>query len=119
MSPCSRRADRHRKTGCVPSRRFSQSAAIANKLRLALWCWISPPDSSHFSKRVQSTVKNLISAAARRDGFEAIPSRTHYVPGKTGRDGVHYNPEASEEWAREVIVRIKRKLLQSEIYAGR
>ena len=93
--------------------------AAARGRRAVRILWIMPPDSSHFSKRVQSTVKNLISAAARRDGFEAIPSRTHYVPGKTGRDGVHYNPEASEEWAREVIVRIKRKLLQSEIYAGR
>jgi hypothetical protein len=95
--------------------------AAARGRRAVRILWIMPPDSSHFSKRVQSTVENLISAAAHRDRFETIPSRriTHYVPGKTGRDGVHYNPEASEEWAKRVIVRIKRTLPLSEIYAGR
>ena len=94
--------------------------AAARGRRAVQILWIMPPDSSHFSKRVQSTVENLISAAAQRDRFETIPSRriTHYVPGKTGRDGVHYNPEASEEWAKRVIVRIKRRLPLSEIYAG-
>ena len=95
--------------------------AAARGRRAVQILWIMPPDSSHFSKRVQLTVENLISAAAQRDRFETIPSRrlTHYVPGKTGRDGVHYNPEASEEWAKRVIVRIKRTLPLSEIYAGR
>jgi GDSL-like Lipase/Acylhydrolase len=93
--------------------------AAARGRRAVRILWIMPPDSSHFPKRVQSTVANLISAAARKDHFEPIYSRTHYVPGKTGRDGVHYNPEYSEEWARQVIVRIKRLLPMSEIYAGR
>jgi hypothetical protein len=73
--------------------------------------WIMPPDSSHFSKRVQGTVESLIRSASRRDKFEVIPSRdlTHYVPGKTGGDGIHYNSEASSEWANRVILRLKRK----------
>jgi hypothetical protein len=73
--------------------------------------WIMPPDSSHFSKRVQGTVETLIRRASVRDRFDVIPSRdlTHYVPGKTGADGVHYNSEASAEWANRVILRLKRK----------
>jgi hypothetical protein len=73
--------------------------------------WIMPPDSSHFSRRVQGIVETLIRRASVRDHFDVIPSRdlTHYVPGKTGADGVHYNSEASAEWANRVILRLKRK----------
>ena len=73
--------------------------------------WIMPPDSSHFSKRVQGTVETLIRRASVKDRFDVIASRdlTHYVPGKTGADGVHYNSEASAEWANRVILRLKRK----------
>ena len=35
-------------------------------------------------------------------------------PGKTGGDGIHYNSEASTEWATRVIIRLKRK----DRYAG-
>jgi hypothetical protein len=80
--------------------------------------WIMPPDSSHFSKRVQGTVESLIRSASRRDKFEVIPSRdlTRYVPGKTGSDGVHYNSEASTEWARGVITRLRSKSSMGGIY---
>src|SRR5205823_1255615 len=73
--------------------------------------WIMPPDSSHFSKRVQGRVEALIRRGSVRDHFDVIPSRdlTHYVPGKTGGDGIHYNSEASTEWANRVILRLKRK----------
>jgi hypothetical protein len=73
--------------------------------------WIMPPDSSHFSRRTQGTVETLIRRASVRHRFDVIPSRdlTHYVPGKTGADGVHYNSEASAEWANRVILRLKRK----------
>lgn len=27
---------------------------------------------------------------------------THYVTGKTGGDGIHYNSESSEAWARAI-----------------
>jgi hypothetical protein len=74
--------------------------------------WIMPPDSSHYSSRVQRTVEILISSAARRDNFETINSRelTHYVPGRSGSDGVHYNSQASIEWANRVIPRLNRRL---------
>ncbi|MFL6529400.1 MAG: SGNH/GDSL hydrolase family protein [Chthoniobacterales bacterium] len=62
--------------------------------------WIEPPDSSALRKR-QDRIHRLIQAAARRDNFEVIDSRelTHYVPGKTGGDGIHYNNDSSRAWA--------------------
>ena len=74
--------------------------------------WIMPPDASHYSSRVQRTVEILISAAGKRHNFETINSRemTHYVPGKSGGDGVHYNSQASIEWANRVIPRLNRRL---------
>jgi hypothetical protein len=68
--------------------------------------WIMPPDSSHFSKPVQRKVEMIIrnaKAHARRT-VTLIRSRdfTVYHSGKTGGDGVHYNKEASAEWANHV-----------------
>ena len=65
--------------------------------------WIAPPDSSAFRKR-QDRVHRLIDAAARRDNFDVIDSRqlTHYVPGKTGGDGIHYNTGSSRAWAAKI-----------------
>jgi hypothetical protein len=74
--------------------------------------WILPPDSSHFSARVQRTVESVIRSGARKySRVYLIPSRemTHYVPGKTGSDGVHYNAEASTEWAERAWTRFTRK----------
>jgi len=74
--------------------------------------WISPPDSSHFSQRTQRTVQALIRSASKRDNFEIIDSRemTHYVVGKSGGDGVHYNSQAAADWANRVIQRLSRRL---------
>jgi hypothetical protein len=65
--------------------------------------WIGPPDSSRFSK-VQGRIYRLIRAEAP-SGDYVINSRryTHYVPGKTGGDGIHYNKESGEAWAKQVI----------------
>jgi hypothetical protein len=65
--------------------------------------WIAPPDSAAFRTR-QDRIHRLISAAARRDNFEVIDSRTltHYVRGKTGGDGIHYNTESSRAWAAKI-----------------
>ena len=65
--------------------------------------WIAPPDSSSLRK-VQGKVHQLIRRVASRKGVEVIDSRkvTHYVVGKTGGDGVHYNKEASRAWAARV-----------------
>ena len=65
--------------------------------------WIAPPDSSRL-RRTQGKVHGLIRQAARRNGFQVIDSRevTRYVVGKTGGDGIHYNNEASEAWARRI-----------------
>ena len=66
--------------------------------------WITPPDSSRYSKTVETRVQNLITGAAEKDSFEIIDSSrmTHYVPGKSGGDGVHYNSAAAKEWANQV-----------------
>jgi hypothetical protein len=76
--------------------------------------WIAPPDSSRLRK-TQGKVHMLIRKAARRDGFQVVDSRevTHYVLGKTGGDGVHYNNEASEDWARKIQDDLDSKLSRS------
>jgi hypothetical protein len=73
--------------------------------------WIMPPDSSHFSPRVQRAIENVIRNGTRKYPVYLIPSRemTHYIPGKTGSDGVHYNAEASTEWAERAWSRFRRK----------
>jgi lysophospholipase L1-like esterase len=65
--------------------------------------WIAPPDSARLRK-VQGKVHQILRRAAARKKFEIIDSRnvTHYVTGKTGGDGIHYNSEASEAWARAI-----------------
>jgi lysophospholipase L1-like esterase len=66
--------------------------------------WITPPDSSRYSKAVQTRVTNLIKTASQRHSFEIIDSSrlTHYVRGHSGSDGVHYNSAAAREWANRV-----------------
>jgi len=73
--------------------------------------WIAPPDSSRL-RRTQGKVHGLIRQAARRNGFQVIDSRevTRYVVGKTGGDGIHYNNEASEAWARRIRGDLDSKL---------
>ena len=73
--------------------------------------WIAPPDSSRL-RRTQGKVHQLIRRAATRKGFDVIDSRnaTHYVMGKTGGDGIHYNSESSEAWARGIQRELDAKL---------
>ena len=73
--------------------------------------WIAPPDSSRL-RRTQGKVHGLIRQASKRDGFQVIDSRevTRYVVGKTGGDGIHYNSEASEAWARKIQGDLDSKL---------
>jgi hypothetical protein len=80
--------------------RFIAAAHSGAKRRIV---WISPPDSSRFSK-VEARIYRLI-VQAKRSGDFVINSRriTQYVPGKTGGDGIHYNRESGEAWARKVI----------------
>jgi hypothetical protein len=74
--------------------------------------WITPPDSSRYSRAVQTRVKDLITAAAARQSFETIDSSrmTHYVHGKSGSDGVHYNGAAAQDWANRVMRKLDRML---------
>jgi hypothetical protein len=76
--------------------------------------WIAPPDSSRLRK-TQGRVHALIRRAAKRDSFQVVDSRevTHYVLGKTGGDGIHYNSEASEAWARRIQNDLDSKLSRS------
>jgi hypothetical protein len=73
--------------------------------------WIAPPDSSAF-RRSQGRIHRLIQYAAARDHFEVIDSRllTHYVPGKTGGDGIHYNSESSLAWAAKINAALDLRL---------
>ncbi|HSP46048.1 MAG TPA: SGNH/GDSL hydrolase family protein [Chthoniobacterales bacterium] len=65
--------------------------------------WIAPPDSSRLRK-TQGRVHQIIRRASARKKFDIIDSRnvTHYVMGKTGGDGIHYNSESSEAWAHAI-----------------
>ena len=65
--------------------------------------WIAPPDSSRLRK-TQGRIHQILRRAATRKNFDIIDSRnvTHYVMGKTGGDGIHYNSESSEAWARAI-----------------
>ena len=80
--------------------------------------WIGPPDSARFSK-VQSRIYRLIQQSVRA-GDPVIDSRrfTRYVLGKTGGDGVHYNSESGEAWARPVNANIDQ-ILAADIAARR
>ena len=72
--------------------------------------WITPPDSSHYPSRVQRTVLQLIKDAGSKYGFKTIDSSTmtHYVPGKSGNDGVHYANEPARQWASLVTIQLDR-----------
>jgi hypothetical protein len=63
--------------------------------------WITPPDSSRYSGEVQSSVRELIKSAAQKYSFQMIDSSrmTHYVLGRSGSDGIHYNSEEAKQWA--------------------
>ena len=80
--------------------------------------WIGPPDSSRFSK-VQNRIYQLIEQSVPR-GDPVIDSRrfTRYVMGKTGGDGIHYNRESGEAWAKPVNATIDQ-ILAAEIAARR
>jgi hypothetical protein len=74
--------------------------------------WITPPDSSRYSRAVKLRVANLIKTAAQRDSFAIIDSNsmTHYVPGRSGSDGVHYNGAEAKQWAYRVTRELDRML---------
>src|SRR2546423_2459176 len=58
--------------------------------------WIAPPDSARL-RRVQGRVHQILRRAASRKNFDIIDSRnvTHYVMGKTGGGGIHFNMGSS------------------------
>jgi hypothetical protein len=95
--------------------RFVSAAHRGGTRRLI---WIGPPDSSRFSK-VQNRIYRLIQQSVRR-GDPVIDSRrfTRYVLGKTGGDGIHYNRESGEAWAKPVIASIDQ-ILAADIAARR
>ena len=74
--------------------------------------WVAPPDSSAMNRAAQNRIHALIKQAGKRNNFEVIDSRelTKYVPGKSGRDGVHYNTAASRAWAANLNPRLDAKL---------
>jgi hypothetical protein len=92
------------------------SAAHRGSIRRMIW--IGPPDSWRFSK-VQNRIYRLIQQSVRR-GDPVIDSRrfTRYVLGKTGGDGVHYNRESGQAWAKPVVASIDQ-ILAAEIATRR
>ena len=93
--------------------RLREFIAATHRAPIQEVIWIMPPDSSHYPRRVQETVAEMLrTAAATDDRIMLIDSRSMtrpYVLGKTGRDGVHYNTQASTDWAEKVIARLQRK----------
>src|SRR5438067_11981160 len=81
--------------------RFVEEARRSGSVEKIIW--IAPPDSARLRK-TQGRVHQLLRRAATRKNFDIIDSRnvTHYVMGKTGGDGIHYNSESSEAWARSI-----------------
>jgi hypothetical protein len=79
--------------------------------------WITPPDSSKFPKWVQDQVDYLIVSTNRRHSYGNIVSRsyTHYVPGVTGSDGVHYNEAAAAVWSAQVIRRLNASFTKYQV----
>jgi len=72
--------------------------------------WIMPPDASAYSQKVKQTVDSLILNVAKKNTFWMIESRKliedHYIRGKTGEDGVHYNKGAAQVWAEKVALKL-------------
>ena len=83
-------------------------SAIRSSRTVSHIIWITPPDSSHFNRRTQRTVERMLRDASDRDHFQTIISSrlTHYIPGKTGGDGIHYNKDAGTDWAHAVARQI-------------
>jgi hypothetical protein len=78
--------------------------------------WITPPDSSHYSKAVQEKVSQILWSASRDSpGFDVIDSRvgrrpmTHYQLGVTGGDGIHYRAKPARDWADQVIAALRER----------
>jgi hypothetical protein len=72
--------------------------------------WIMPPDATAYTPKVQATVAKLIKNIAKKNNYTPIDSSrmTHYVRGKTGGDGVHYNKDAAKAWADQVTRKLDR-----------
>ena len=68
--------------------------------------WILPPESCKYPKQTQDAVERWILESSAELGFSTTRSRemtAPYVPGKTGRDGVHYSKASAQEWAERVF----------------
>ena len=74
--------------------------------------WITPPDASAYSSEVKRIVDALIRNAAKKYNYQMVISGalTHYVRGRSGGDGVHYNKDGAKLWADEATKELDRKL---------
>ena len=73
--------------------------------------WITPPDSSHYSRGVQQAVLDLLVAGGAKYGYSVVNSQkyTHYTA-RSGGDGVHYSSEEGRAWAAGVLREIGPQL---------
>jgi hypothetical protein len=90
--------------------KFATALKSAKSVKQVIW--ITPPDSSRYSVATERNVDTLIRAAARQYGYSVInsASKTHYIAGKTGGDGVHYRKEDAYAWAESVQQDLRTKM---------
>lgn len=94
---------------CIPAQqRLLESFATSIREHgesVKLVIWITPPDSTKYPPQVKNIVTQLILELCTRHGFHSVESRkfTHYVPGKSGSDGVHFDDSEAKIWASFVI----------------
>ena len=68
---------------------------------------------------MQQEVHDLILAGGRKYGYQVVDSTrlTHYTPGHSGGDGIHYNSEEGRAWAGRGVAR--DRAVAGEIGTGR
>lgn len=70
--------------------------------------WITPPDSSKFPAWVEEEVTKIIYANNRKHHYGTIVSKTNYINGTTGSDGVHYNDAGAALWIAPILPQLDR-----------
>ncbi len=70
--------------------------------------WITPPDSAKFPAWVEQEMNRIITMNNRKHHYGTIISKTKYVNGVTGSDGVHYNDKGAELWINPILPQLDR-----------
>jgi hypothetical protein len=70
--------------------------------------WITPPDSTKFPAWVEQEMNRIITINNRKHHYGTIFSKTTYVNGTTGSDGVHYNDAGAALWITPILPQLDR-----------